>query len=148
MDHDAGDETHALLQHAIVVEDGEERRNKQNRRQGLEDEGKEKVSAKNSRQVIGPRQVSEDELGPLVGKADEGFEQFANVLDSTADGVFPAGDFDAPLEDQEGQEQLQAESPADRPPVNDPQVGGKEGDEAEEKEDSCEGLSAGADRCS
>src|SRR5262249_53585043 len=112
----------------------------------LEHEGEQEISSENVRQVIGPGEVSEDELGSFVRKPDKGFEEGTNALDPAADGVFPAADFDTAFQDEEREEQLQAESPADRPPVHQPQIGGKKGDEAEEKEDTREGLAARADR--
>ena len=107
--HDPGDDADDVLHEANVVHDGEEGADEDDGRQHGEGEGGERVA--------GCADAAEDERGAVGAVAEQAGDDGRDVVQDGLTGV--------PLDDQEGEDDLQREAPGDGAPADGAAIGGE-----------------------
>ena len=128
--HDEGDDLDDLLHEADVVEDGEEGRDEDDGGQNGEGEDRDRRS--------GNAEIAEDERGAIDGVAEQAGDEVGDGLEH--------GLAIGPLDDGEGEDDLQAEAPDDGLPADGAPVGGEgvcqteEGEQTEQTGEPCQDV--------
>ncbi len=117
--HDEGDDLDDLLHEADMVEDGEEGAD--------EDDGGKDGEGEDGERALRVAECTEDEGGAVDGVAEEAGDDAGDAGEDDLAGV--------PLDDREGEEDLQAEAPDDGAPADGAAIGGERvGDREEDDE--------------
>ncbi len=119
--HDPGDDPDDLLHETDVVEDGEEG--------GDEDDGGKDGEGEDGERVAGGAEAAEDQRGAVGGVAEE-------AGDDGGDAACRMRLAEGPLDDEEGEDDLEAEAPGYGAPADGAAVGGEGVGEREEDDES------------
>jgi hypothetical protein len=123
------------LQDAVVVEDGEERRDEDDRRQRREGEHEPVRQHLAEDFLLG--EIAEHERRAFPREREEPLH---DRRDGVEELIARPDAEDLELQDEDGQQQLQANPPRHGPDVHGPQVRRARGDDQDEADDAAEGL--------
>ena len=118
--HDPGDDLDDLLHEADVVEHGEEG--------GDEDDGGKDGEGEDGERIAGSSEGAEDQRGAVDGVGKQAGDDGGDFVKDSLSGV--------PLDDEEGEEDLQAEAPDDGAELDGAAIGGEGVGEGEEGDES------------